>query len=138
MKITVSSVPTTSNMSPHSGQNFGGFLGSSGSQPHLLHLQVGTPAGFGLPQFRQNLPLLTVSHEQVQPSDTGCSFPQFMQNLPDSTIIMLCPSFIEMIEPFEIMLSSHFLLELLFPTRFSPFATSVSASKLSQQKNSLR
>ena len=28
----------SSKMSPHSGQNLGGFLGSSGSQPHLSHL----------------------------------------------------------------------------------------------------
>ena len=27
-----------SNGSPHSGQNFGGLVGSSGSQPHLSHL----------------------------------------------------------------------------------------------------
>ena len=33
-------------MSPHSGQNFGGFVGSSGSQPHLSHLYSGAPVGF--------------------------------------------------------------------------------------------
>ena len=41
-------------------------------------------------------------------------------------------SFIDITEPFEMMLSLPFVLELLLPVRFSPFATSVSESKLSQ------
>ena len=32
-------------------QNFGGCVGSSGSQPHLSHRYIGTPAGFFAPQF---------------------------------------------------------------------------------------
>ena len=31
-------ISPSSNGSPHSGQNFGGWAGSSGSQPHLSHL----------------------------------------------------------------------------------------------------
>lgn len=47
------------NGSPHSGQNFGGLVGSSGSQPHLSHLNFFTAAGRGLPHSAQNLPLFT-------------------------------------------------------------------------------
>ena len=52
--------------SPHSGQNFGGCVGSAGSQPHLSHLYCGTPAGFFAPHSEQNLPLFTAPQEHVQ------------------------------------------------------------------------
>ncbi len=51
------------NGSPHSGQNFGGWVGSSGSQPHLSHLYFGVPAGFFVPHSAQNLPLFSLPHE---------------------------------------------------------------------------
>ena len=44
--------------SPHSGQNLGGWAGSSGSQPHLSHLYWGTPAGFFRPALRAEFPLV--------------------------------------------------------------------------------
>ena len=57
--------------SPHSGQNFGGLVGSSGTQPHSLHLYCFTAAGLGFPHSEQNLPLLTAPQLQVQVSSTG-------------------------------------------------------------------
>ena len=74
----------SSNGSPHSGQNFGGWVGSSGSQSHLSHLYFGVPAGRGLPHSAQNLPLFTAPHVHVQPSAAGAGFgwPQLPQNLP--------------------------------------------------------
>ena len=44
------------NGSPHSGQNFGGCVGSAGVQPHLSHLYWSAPAGFFAPHSMQNLP----------------------------------------------------------------------------------
>ena len=73
----------SSNGAPHSGQNFGGWVGSSGSQPHLSHLYFGVPAGFGRPHSEQNLPLFTAPHTHVQPSGVaGRGRPQLPQNLP--------------------------------------------------------
>lgn len=71
----------SSNGSPHSGQNLGGFFGSSGSQPHLSQRYNGSPAGFGFPHSIQNFPLFTVPQLQVQPS-AGFDFPHSMQNFP--------------------------------------------------------
>lgn len=71
----------SSNGSPHSGQNLGGFFGSSGSQPHLSQRYNGSPAGFGFPHSIQNFPLFTVPQLQVQPS-AGFGFPHSMQNFP--------------------------------------------------------
>ena len=69
--------------SPHSGQNLGGWAGSSGSQPHLSHLYCGTPAGLGLPHSAQNFPLFTAPQEQVQPFvSAGLGFPHSGQNFP--------------------------------------------------------
>jgi hypothetical protein len=68
--------------SPHSGQNLGGFAGSSGSHPHLSHLYSGTPAGFGLPHSEQNFPLLTAPQAQIQPSAAGFGAPHSVQNFP--------------------------------------------------------
>ena len=70
------------NGSPHSGQNFGGLVGSSGSQPHLSHLNFFTAAGRGLPHSAQNLPLFTAPHVHVQLSSAGLGWPQLPQNLP--------------------------------------------------------
>ena len=69
-------------MSPHSGQNLGGFMGSSGSHPHLSHLYKGAPSGFFAPQLEQNLPWFTVPHEHVQPASSGFFAPHSAQNLP--------------------------------------------------------
>ena len=72
-----------SNGSPHSGQNFGGVVPFSGSQPHLSHLYCGTPAGFFAPQFGQNLPLQTAPQEHFQLSaGAGFGCPHSGQNLP--------------------------------------------------------
>ena len=70
--------------SPHSGQNLGGWAGSSGSQPHLSHLYCGTPAGFGLPHSAQNFPLFTAPQLHVQPfaCDSGFLVPHSGQNFP--------------------------------------------------------
>ena len=68
--------------SPHSGQNLGGWAGSSGSQPHLSHLYWGTPAGFFAPHSAQNFPLFTAPQEQVQPSAAGRGLPHSGQNFP--------------------------------------------------------
>jgi len=57
----------SSNTSPHSGQNLGGFEGSFISYPHLSHLYSGAPDGFGLPQLEQNFPWLIVPQEHVHP-----------------------------------------------------------------------
>ena len=38
LNFTYRTISPSSNGSPHSGQNFGGCSGSSGSQPHLSHL----------------------------------------------------------------------------------------------------
>ena len=54
------------NGSPQFGQNFGGLVGSSGSQPHLSQRYRGFIAGFGEPQLVQNLPVFTAPQEQVQ------------------------------------------------------------------------
>ncbi len=72
----------SSNLSPHSGQNFGGVVPFSGSQPHLSHLYTGTPAGFFAPHSGQNLPLFTAPQLQVQPSSAGFGLPHSAQNLP--------------------------------------------------------
>ena len=76
----------SSKISPHSGQNLGGWCGSGGSQPHLSHLNSGAPSGFLLPHSAQNLPLFTAPQLQVQPSSAGLSsgflLPQLAQNLP--------------------------------------------------------
>lgn len=74
----------SSNGSPHSGQNFGGCVGSAGSQPHLSHLYCGTPAGFGLPHSEQNFPLFTAPQLHVQPSicTSGFFVPHSGQNFP--------------------------------------------------------
>ena len=73
-------------MSPHSGQNLGGLLGSGATQPHLSHLiMVGAAAVLGLPQLAQNLPVLVVPQVQVQPPaglGSGLGLPQLAQNLP--------------------------------------------------------
>ena len=50
-------ISPSSNISPHSGQNFGGFAGSCGSHPHLSHLYCKIPAGFFIPQLEQNFPV---------------------------------------------------------------------------------
>ena len=69
--------------SPHSGQNFGGLVGSAGSHPHLSHLYCGAPAGFLVPQLEQNFPLFCVPHEHVQdPPAAGFGFPHSGQNFP--------------------------------------------------------
>lgn len=69
--------------SPHSGQNFGGFLGSSGSQPHLSQRYKGAAAGLGLPHSEQKRPLFTAPHLQVQPTCTsGFLAPHSIQNFP--------------------------------------------------------
>ena len=71
------------NGSPHSGQNFGGWVGSSGSQPHLSHLYFGVPAGFFVPHSAQNLPLFSLPQVgQVQPAASGFFAPHSGQNLP--------------------------------------------------------
>ena len=71
--------------SPHSGQKRGALVGSSGCQPHLSHLYWGMPAGFLLPQFWQNLPVLAVPQEQVQlPSSAGLGLPHSGQNFPEA------------------------------------------------------
>ena len=54
------------NGSPQFGQNFGGLVGSSGSQPHLSQRYRGFIAGLGEPQLVQNLPVFTAPQEQVQ------------------------------------------------------------------------
>ena len=64
-------ISPSSNGSPHSGQNFGGCAGSSGSQPHLSHRYWGTPAGLGLPHSEQNFPLLIAPQLHTQPASTG-------------------------------------------------------------------
>ena len=78
----------SSKRSPHSGQNFGGFVGSGGTQPHLSHLYLGAAAGLGFPQFEQNLVVFVEPHSQVH--ETGSTFagadppffaPQFEQKL---------------------------------------------------------
>jgi hypothetical protein len=72
--------------SPHSGQNFGGLVGSSGSKPHLLHLYLAVPSGFLEPQLEQNFPLLEAPQEQIQaPSSSGFLEPHSGQNLPVAT-----------------------------------------------------
>ena len=70
--------------SPHSGQNFGGFFGSAGSQPHLSHLYNGASAGFFCPHSLQNLPLFFAPQEQVQKLDcsAGLGLPHSLQNFP--------------------------------------------------------
>ena len=77
------------NGSPHSGQNFGGCLGSSGSQPHLSHLYRGSASGFFAPHSGQNLPLLTAPQEHTQPFCAGAASgffaPHSGQNLPVTT-----------------------------------------------------
>ena len=72
----------SSNGSPHSGQNLGGFAGSSGSHPHLSHLYCKASAGFGLPHSEQNFPLLTAPQVQVQPPAAGFGAPHSVQNFP--------------------------------------------------------
>lgn len=73
-------------MSPHSGQNLGGLLGSGATQPHLSHLiMVGAAAVLGLPQLAQNLPVLVVPQLHTQPAgacSAGLGLPQLAQNLP--------------------------------------------------------
>ena len=64
---------------PQFGQNFGGFDGSI-LHPQLSHAVI--CKGFGLPQFGQNLPVLTLPHEQVHSSETGFGLPHSEQNLP--------------------------------------------------------
>ena len=49
-------ISLSSKISPHSGQNFGGFAGSAGVQPHLSHLYCRAPDGFLAPHSVQNLP----------------------------------------------------------------------------------
>ena len=69
--------------SPHSGQNRGALVGSSGCQPHLSQRYWGTPLGFLLPQSEQNLPLFCWPQEQVQlPLSAGLGLPHSGQNLP--------------------------------------------------------
>ena len=79
----------SSNISPHSGQNFGGFAGSAGVQPHLLHLYLITAAGRFAPHSEQNLPLFTAPQEHVQvfaAAGSGFFVPQEEQNLPVDTV----------------------------------------------------
>ena len=74
------------NLSPHSGQNLGGLVGSAGSQPHLSQRYWGTPAGFFAPHSLQNLPWFTAPQEQVQPAaGSGFFAPHSGQNLPVAT-----------------------------------------------------
>ena len=69
--------------SPHSGQNLGGCAGSAGSQPHLSHLYLGVPAGFGFPHSEQKRPLFTAPQLHFQPSAAaGRGLPHSGQNLP--------------------------------------------------------
>ena len=76
-------ISPASNGSPHSGQNFGAFVGSACSHPHLSHLYCGTPSGFFAPHSEQNLPLLTAPQAHFQPADsTGFGLPHSGQNLP--------------------------------------------------------
>ena len=70
------------NGSPHSGQNFGGFAGSAGVQPHLLHLYLITAAGRFAPHSEQNLPVLCAPQVQTQPLSAGRAVPHSGQNLP--------------------------------------------------------
>ena len=73
----------SSKTSPHSGQNFGGCVGSAGSQPHLSHRYNGAPAGFGFPHSIQNLPLFLAPQLQVhEPGSSGFGLPQLTQNFP--------------------------------------------------------
>ena len=76
-----SSARSVSNGSPHSGQNFGGLVGSFGSQPHLSHLYFIVP-GFFAPHSEQNLPVLTAPQEQVHLPSSGFFAPHSGQNLP--------------------------------------------------------
>ena len=76
----MSSVPKGS---PHSGQNLGGFLGSAGTQPHLLQRYWGAALGFLAPHSVQNLPWFTVPQLQVQLAGaSGRLAPHSVQNLP--------------------------------------------------------
>ena len=80
---------SSSNLSPHSGQNLGGCLGSSGSQPHLSQRYSGSDAGFFAPHSEQNLPLFTAPQEHVQvfaAAGSGFFVPQEEQNLPVDTV----------------------------------------------------
>ena len=74
--------------SPHSGQNFGGLVGSSGTQPHLSHLYLRTAAGLAFPHSTQNFPLLTAPQEQVQLplGAAGFGFPHSGQNFPVAVV----------------------------------------------------
>ena len=69
----------SSKRSPHSGQNFGGLVGSAGTQPHLSQRKF---IGFLAPHSGQNLPLFTAPQEQVQLSSAGFFAPHSGQNLP--------------------------------------------------------
>lgn len=75
-------VSLSSKISSHSGQNFGGCAGASGSQPHLSHLKSLAPTGFFASHDEQNLPLFIAAQEQVRPSSEGFFSPQEEQNLP--------------------------------------------------------
>ena len=59
-------------------------MGSSGSHPHLSHLNWGTPAGFLEPHSLQNFPLLTVPQLHTHPSGVISGFlePHSGQNFP--------------------------------------------------------
>ena len=76
------------NISPHSGQNLGGFEGSDGSQPHLSHLYFGESSGLGEPHSEQNFPLFTFPHEHFQPISVpdGIGAPHSEQNFPIFTL----------------------------------------------------
>ncbi len=66
--------------SPHSGQNFGGWAGSAGFQPQLLHWY--TPAGSGCPHSEQNLPTFSAPHWGHFHAASGLGLPHSTQNLP--------------------------------------------------------
>ena len=57
---------------------------------------------------------------------------QTSTTLPCSTMSIHCPSFTAIIEPFEIILSSPFVLDEREETRFIPFCTSTFSLRESQ------
>ena len=72
----------SSKQSPHWGQNLGGFVGSSGVHPQLLHLYWRGAVGLGEPHSGQNFPVHALPHTQVQPVGSGLGLPHSGQNLP--------------------------------------------------------
>ena len=69
--------------SPPSGQNLGGWVGSSGSQPHLSPLYWGTPGRLGLAAFDTEFSFIQRS-AGAGPSmlSTGLGLPHSGQNFP--------------------------------------------------------